>query len=395
MNTIIKVLIGVALISLTSCMTRDGVVKQAQPGAITIVEQSKQSARVFLNGKEIGTMNNGLFTIEPISTGKHEIVLFREGFSLALTTVVLSEGEQKNILIELNSAESGTVSVEAEPGSMVELAGLKLGVTDSTGIFTQGGFPVGDYPLLISSGSSTLDTAATIQAGKTATISAKIELQQSVLVEYLSNTDCNYCPAYGKIMYEILDSMNNRRILKIASHANWPGKGDPFFAFNPKPQEELAKQYGPKLKYALPMFAVNGEPIQHNGDTALFRSLFLETVQRKLAEPAQLAMNLTHESISITNRSDSTFTGTLFVNLTEKKVVLDKAPGTNGETSFADLFRYQPLKETGVSIAPGESVERTFVVSTDKLTGGTALKLTAFLQQSSSLRVYQSVQISY
>jgi len=379
---------------LGGCMTRDGVLKQQEPGSIKIIETDGVAALIFLDEQPVGKSSDGSFTLNPVSSGKHEITLFAEGFELGKTEVIVIEGTENTVQFTMNSSESGTISVKSSAGAMVNLAGLNFGNIDETGLFEIKGFPVGDFSLTVNAGSLNVDSMITISSGETVTINAILTLKQQVLVEHISNVSCEYCPEYAEIMYHVLDSMGWKNVIKISSNANWPAADDPLYGFNPQPQKERVMQYGPKVNYALPIFVVNGVTIQHKSSTELFHSLFVEALNRELSKEAQFNIALEKESVKIVNLTDSTITGTIQVELVQNNVSFETAPGNNGEKEFRNVFRRRLVQEKGVTFAPGDTIIREFTTDLSELSAS-GLSIVGFIQNGTSLEVYQTATIAY
>jgi len=377
--------IFVCLLLIIGCVTQDGVLIQPDPGSIKVV--SPQDASLFIDGKRSGSTQNGSLLVTDVPIGEKIITIFAEGYKLVKDTLSLTSGELIKITPAFEVSSSGNLTVNSDSTASVTIDNLEVGVVDSLGQFTLTGFPVGMYNVFIQSGSKSLDTTISISDGKTTNLNAYLTLRQQVLIEHVSNVSCEVCPEYAEVLYHVLDSLNWNNISKISYSANWPATDDPFYIYNPTPQLDRAMLYGPELNYALPFFVINGIPLQFDASDEKLAGLLATSITSELEIEPTIQLDVTESSVKITSLLDSTFTGTLRVNLVEDIVTFEEAPGKNGETEFLNAFRKLLLDET-VTINSGETLTENFTLDIGDLSRSN-LRLTVFLQDSDN-RVLQT-----
>ncbi len=375
-----QILLTLILLTVMSCTTRDGVLKQAQPGSVSVSESNGKSGTLFLNGSQVDRLENGKLLLEDVQTGKQELTLFGEGHELATKNVMVKESSVSDVVFTLESAASGDLTIHSDEGAMVSFAGLSFGTLPSSGVLELTGFPAGEHVLSVMSGSKSMDSIIVLDEGDDIDVNAGLTLQQQVLVEHFSNVSCEYCPHHAEVMYHILDSLGWKNISKISYNANWPATDDPLYLFNPKPQLDRTMLYGAEVQYALPIFVVNGTVLQFNADKDKLAELLKTTIAQEQAKEPTFDIALTENSVTLTAVAEKGFNGTLRVNLVQDRVAYEEAPGSNGESVFLNAFR-QLILEKSVSLAAGESVAESFTLDKSGLPA-TGLRITAFIQDN-------------
>lgn len=366
------------LLFLLGCTTQDGLLIESEQANIKVV--SDQDATIFIDGKSSGTIQNGSVVFTDIPIGKRVITMFAEEHKLEIDTISLNSRDTIELNPIFEESLSGNLFIKSDIGASISIANLNIGTVDSLGQFSLNGFPVGSYEVIIQNESKSLDTTITISDGETFNLNAQLTLQQEVLIEYISNVSCDYCPEYAAVLYNILDSLDWKNISKISYNANWPATDDPLYLYDPQPQLDRAMLYGAEVNYALPIFVVNGEVLQFEASKERLKELLENAIGSGWEEEPTIQFDLTDSTINITSLLDTTYVGTLRVNLVQDDVTFETAPGSNGENEFLNVYRKLILNKN-VTIEPGKTHSEIFTLDIGDLPRSN-LRLTVFLQDA-------------
>ncbi len=122
-----QILLSLIFLAVMSCTTTDGVLKQAQPGSISVSESNGKNGILFLNGSQVDHLENGKGQLEDVQAGEQELTLFGENHALATKDVMVKESSVSDLVFTLESASSGDITIRSDEGAMVSFAGLSFG----------------------------------------------------------------------------------------------------------------------------------------------------------------------------------------------------------------------------------------------------------------------------
>ncbi|MCB9259646.1 MAG: T9SS type A sorting domain-containing protein [Ignavibacteriales bacterium] len=223
------------------------------------------------------------------------------------------------------------------------------------------------------------------------------------IIERFTNASCPPCASinndwYNSLVTNLIDSQNATHIIY---NVWWPGSSDPMFLFNQDENVAITNYYNVN---AVPTIVVNGS-ICTTAETAVQNAVDNGNSQYtpflvKIV-PIYYSSNRINVSVKIIRDASDTSTPEnlrLKLALTEKLVIFDSPPGSNGENQFSSVCRKLLPDEQGTSFetpAAGDSIEinlefypnEEFISTVDV----NKLRAVAFIQNQSSKEIYQSI----
>jgi hypothetical protein len=187
-------------------------------------------------------------------------------------------------------------------------------------------------------------------------------------------------------------------IFKMALHADFPSKNDPFYLAAKDSIRKRITLYGvDKDPGGLPAMYINGEKLAFQSATSIVSDA-KNRIVLIMGKPS--VAELTFSSVARDSFTASgslsvktTRTGdALFIALVEDFVGYPVPPGTNGEKSFTSVFRGFAAEANGLEISgPEMTVPFSFAVAAYSQSGLCAV---AFLQDRATKEIVQSLRIS-
>lgn len=217
------------------------------------------------------------------------------------------------------------------------------------------------------------------------------QARKYVLFEHFTNASCSPCAKQNPVFDTTILKKNIGNIVHISYHASWPGT-DPMNAYNAS--EVLAR-----VNY----YSVSGVPsmiMLGNKYTSGPSAFTQEIVDNAALETSPIRINLlftpssegeSKAKIKITTLGEKP-SGNLRLHLMliEKEVVYTKAPGTNGEKVFANVFRDAISDEDGDVFTPaekGSSYETEYSFTIDNTLSIDNLYCVCFVQNNDTKEV--------
>ncbi|MGR3174615.1 MAG: PEGA domain-containing protein [Candidatus Scalindua sp.] len=103
-------------------------VLQIKTGSISVMSKPAK-ARIFLDGKEVGTTPDILESVDP---GSHEVEVRKDGYDVWSKSVEVESDKKKTLTLELQ-INTGSISVKSEPAkARIFLDGKEVGITPDT-----------------------------------------------------------------------------------------------------------------------------------------------------------------------------------------------------------------------------------------------------------------------
>lgn len=185
-------------------------------------------------------------------------------------------------------------------------------------------------------------------------------VQKKILFEAHTATTCGPCasqnPALDAFVQQHFDS-----IVAIKYHVWWPALGDPMYNAN-IPQARIRTLYNSVS--AVPTLTVDGVHQQVSGYTTTSNLLNPFNTRRAMASPIGISVTDTRLAgdtikatitINVVSALPSGVDYRLRINALERKIQYTSPPGSNGETTFYDVFRRMYPSANGLQInySPG------------------------------------------
>src|SRR5688572_21882456 len=187
-------------------------------------------------------------------------------------------------------------------------------------------------------------------------IAANAQVQRICLAEAFSNASCGPCASQNP-GYNTLLGNNTAKVIAIKYQTSWPGV-DPMNA-------QTQTQVAPRVTYysvtGVPYGRLDGTEFAGPNYAGALANLDQTEIDTRYAVTSPFSVNTSHsfsadfDSVFVTVdvTTPAIFNGTtmkLHVNLVEKDINFQSAPGTNGETSFHSVFRDSHTGTTGQAI---------------------------------------------
>ena len=167
--------------------------------------------------------------------------------------------------------------------------------------------------------------------------------QKTVILEGFANVSCIPCPELTDHLVAMAakPEFSSDRVLYLEFSVSWPELGDPFFLANPQENSDRFNTY-PVI--GAPDLYVDGAK---QADALNADDMELAVLAALESDPGFL-VDVTADftnanvpvTVTLTALRDTDLTGhVLFVAIYEKVIVIDPAPGLNGQTEFHHVFR--------------------------------------------------------
>jgi len=167
--------------------------------------------------------------------------------------------------------------------------------------------------------------------------------QKTVILEGFANVSCIPCPELtdNLVAMAAKPEFSSDRVLYLEFSVSWPELGDPFFLANPQENSDRFNTY-PVI--GAPDLYVDGAK---QADALNADDMELAVLAALESDPGFL-VDVTADftnanvpvTVTLTALRDADLTGhVLFVAIYEKVIVIDPAPGLNGQTEFHHVFR--------------------------------------------------------
>lgn len=184
-----------------------------------------------------------------------------------------------------------------------------------------------------------------LQSGQTATadFSLTTKARKIVILEGFANVSCPPCPELtdNLVAMAAKPGFGSDRVLFLEFSVSWPQLADPFFLAN---HLENGDRYTLYNVIEAPDLYVDGVRQEDALDAAAMENAVLAALDSDPGFEIDVTADFSSTSIPVTvtldPKRDMDLTGhVLFVAVYEKEIVMEPAPGNNGQTVFHHVFR--------------------------------------------------------
>lgn len=314
-----------------------------EPGSLT-VESTPAGAAILLDGGDTGEVTPHTFA--PLDAGLYQVAVALEGWvaSPEGETVDLKPLDERTVAFTLS--QTGLVITSEPAGARIIIDGTDTGqVTPAT----VAGLEPGEVEVALE-----LDTYHAFPAVYTATVTDgevtelpadtfTLRSRRTVMLEGFANIDCGPCPQLTDNLLALTSQpgYGPDRVLFLEFAVNWPNGQDPFYLANPTENYDRFFFY---LVATAPTLAADGVKLADAVDQQLLRT----TVDANLAADPGVLIDVEADfeqttipvTVTLWPLRDMDLSGhVLYVALYENEIVIDPAPGSNGQTEFHHVFR--------------------------------------------------------
>jgi len=167
--------------------------------------------------------------------------------------------------------------------------------------------------------------------------------KKTVILEGFSNVSCPPCPQMTENLVAMAakPEFTSDRMLFIEFSVNWPDRNDPFYLANPGENSDRFTQY---RVLGAPDLYVDGVKQTNALDADDMESAVLVALESDPGFLVDVSADFSSSSVPVSVTlepfRDVDLTGhVLFVAIFEKVIIIDPAPGLNGQTEFHHVFR--------------------------------------------------------
>jgi hypothetical protein len=175
-------------------------------------------------------------------------------------------------------------------------------------------------------------------------------------------------------------------------HVNWPEFADPFFLYNPQETADRLNLYNVNV---VPDLYTDGIRLPDPLDVAVVENSVLNGLELDpgflIDVMADFSSTTVPVSVTLTPLRDTDLTGyVLFVAIYEDEVVIEPAPGINGQTVFHHVFRDRVDSLPVLSIFnEGQSQQFNLQLERGDITPDNLVAI-AFVQNETSRQIIQA-----
>jgi thiol-disulfide isomerase/thioredoxin len=174
--------------------------------------------------------------------------------------------------------------------------------------------------------------------------------QRLVLLEHFTNTGCGPCAAQNPDLEALIaKDGNDKKVLHITYHGNYPSAEDPFYLANVEHNGGRMQYYGIS---AFPSVIISGQ--KNTGPSSVTQ----DDINREYYRPGLCSVEGGYQfmpttlEIGVELKNTQDFTGR---NITMNIIVMesheyDEAPGSNGEKVFPNVMRSMLTDVTGMEL---------------------------------------------
>lgn len=362
------------------------------------VSSTIPGARISLDGEDAGLVTPD--TLREVDPGNHQVGVLLAGFYAPDEQTVEVAADSIHVLnFELvQIAQVGRVWVTAPFPAAILLDGSPTGFACPDTL--EGVAPGAHVVTLVLPGfrSDPSEQSVDVVAGETADADFALVVDKMVVCEDFSNYACIPCPPADAALQQAIDEVGRERVVSVNPHVNFPGQGDPFFAFNPNSNN--ARMYLNQVGVA-PTITVDGVR-----STSLLTAALRSDMEAALGQPAPIAIGVRSRLTATTFEIATDVWGVagtipsdllLFVWVVEGEVVLNPA-GPNGQSHYTNVLRQlypvPPANQTGGealgALAPGDHRHFDYVYDLPAGIDPAQLRAVAFAQRSPQRTVVQA-----
>jgi len=306
------------------------------------VTSTVPGARISLDGADAGIVTPD--TLREIDPGTHRVGVLLAGFYPPEEQTLEVEADSVHQLsFELVAiAQVGRVWVTAPFPAAILLDGSPTGFACPDTL--EGVAPGAHVVTLVLPGfrSDPGGQPVDVVAGETADADFALVVDKMVVCEDFSNYACVPCPPADAALQQAMDEVGREHVVSVNPHVNFPGQGDPFFAFNQNSNN--ARIFFNQVGVA-PTILVDGTRVPQTEIES--PAMVKARIQVALGQPAPIALGvrsrLTATAFEVAIDVWGVAGGIpsdllLFVWVVEGEAVLNPA-GPNGQSNYTNVLR--------------------------------------------------------
>jgi len=313
-----------------------------EPGNI-FVDSNPAGATIFLDGEDTGFVTPD--TLTNLDPATYKIFVELAEFVTDQDTVTVDLKPLDTLPVNFTLSQTG-FRIESPAGARILVDDVDTGkiVPAAVGGLEEGtvslSLELDGYLVLPQQYEVTIvDTEITDIPDDTFTTRSK----KTVILEGFSNVSCPPCPQMTENLVAMVakPEFTPDRVLFIEFSVSWPDPTDPFFLANPGENTDRFTQY-PVL--GAPDLYVDGVKQTNALDAADMENSVLMALESDpgflVDVSADFSSSTVPVAVTLEPFRDVDLTGyVLFVAIYEKEIVIDPAPGVNGQTEFHHVFR--------------------------------------------------------
>jgi hypothetical protein len=226
------------------------------------------------------------------------------------------------------------------------------------------------------------------------TLTLSVRAKKVVILEGFSNVSCPPCPELTDNLVAMVAKpefpVDRVQFLEFA--VSWPQLADPFFLANPQENQD---RFGMYSVPAAPDLYIDGVQQADALDADAMEAAVLAAMDEDPGFEIEVSANFSSSTVPVTviltaTRNLDLTDHVLYVAIYEKEVVIDPAPGINGQTEFHHIFRDRvDVPPTLGALAPGNPQQFDLTLTSGSA-GADAYVAIAFVQHDTSHAILQA-----
>ena len=321
------------------------------------------------------------------------------GLALAGLFLLASCGAEAPWFAPINPADKGNIIVRSTPtGAAIFLGGVDQNTTTPD---TLRNLDPGTYEVTVEltdhdsdPAMVTVDLASAETDSAVFTLSLSVRAKKVVILDGFSNVSCPPCPELTENLVAMLakPEFPPDRVQFIEFAVSWPQLADPFFLANPQENSDRWDLYGvARPRTFTSMASAKLTPWTRPPWKPPCWRPWTRIPDSRSTVSADFSSSTVPVTVILTALRTVDLTGhELFVAIYEKEVVLDPAPGTNGQTEFHHVFRDRVDTLPTLGALNSGSPQQFDLTLTSGSAGADAYVAIAFVQHDTSNAILQA-----
>ena len=225
-------------------------------------------------------------------------------------------------------------------------------------------------------------------------LTPSVTAKKVVILEGFSNVSCPPCPELTDNLVAMMEKpeFTSDRVQFLEFAVSWPQLADPFFLANPQENSDRFNAYGVA---EAPDLYIDGVRQADALDATAMENAVLAAMETdpgfEIAVTADFSSATVPVTVILTANRNLDLTGhVLYVAIYEKEVVVDPAPGVNGQTEFHHVFRDRVDNVPTLGPLAPDSPQQFDLTLTGGTAGPDSYVAVAFVQNETSYAILQA-----
>lgn len=226
------------------------------------------------------------------------------------------------------------------------------------------------------------------------TLTPSVTAKKVVILEGFSNVSCPPCPELTENLVAMMEKpeFNSDQVQFLEFAVSWPQLNDPFFFANPSENSDRFTAYG---VLEAPDLYIDGVQQADALDATAMENAVRVAMATDPGFEIEVSADFSSTSVPVTvlltALRNLDLTGhVLYVAIYEKEVVIDPAPGGNGQTEFHHVFRDRVDTPPTLGAISADSPQQFNLTLTRGSAGPDAYVAVAFVQNETSYAILQA-----